>query len=165
MPTSTPSGIWCRTNSAIAIELFGKVPPARHAVAELVEGRAVAFTGVLGDRPWQVCEVSSRSPDHRREVRLHCEAGVAVLRDSYSDHIEIVSARPADTASTPVIERRVIDTEWPLLRELRAFVEHLNGGPPPRSSAEEGTAVVNAIADLRRLAGLEVTPPRPAGAR
>jgi predicted dehydrogenase len=145
---------------AIALEVLGMIPPARHAVAEIVEAQAVGFTGVLGDRPWQVCEVSNRSPDHRRTVRLHCEAGAAVLRDSYSDHVEIVRARAADIASAPLIERRAIDTEWPLLRELRAFVEHLSGGPPPRSSAEEGAAVVNTIADLRRLAGLEVAPPR-----
>jgi hypothetical protein len=42
-----------------------------------------------------------------------------------------------------------------LLRELRTFVEHLQGGPPPRSSAAEGALVVSAIADLRSLAGLD----------
>ena len=42
--------------------------------------------------------------------------------------------------------------ELPLLAELRAFVGHLSGGPAPRSSAEEGLRVVEAIAGLRRLA-------------
>ena len=50
--------------------------------------------------------------------------------------------------------RLPVSTELPLLRELRAFVEHLRGGPPPRSSAAEGAAVVEAVARLRELAGL-----------
>jgi predicted dehydrogenase len=44
-----------------------------------------------------------------------------------------------------------ISTEMPLLRELRAFVDHLAGGPPPRSSAADGVAVVETIEALRRL--------------
>jgi hypothetical protein len=42
----------------------------------------------------------------------------------------------------------------PLLRELQAFVDHLRGGPPPRSSAAEGLMIVERIAAIRRLAGL-----------
>jgi hypothetical protein len=42
----------------------------------------------------------------------------------------------------------------PLELELRAFLEHLIGGPPPRSSADEGILGVQRIAELRQLAGL-----------
>ena len=41
--------------------------------------------------------------------------------------------------------------ELPLLAELRAFVEHLGGGPPPKSSAREGAEIVAVIERLRRL--------------
>ena len=51
-------------------------------------------------------------------------------------------------------ERRPIDPEWPLLRELRAFVEHVRGGPPPRSSAAEHVEIVERLVALRALAGL-----------
>ena len=50
--------------------------------------------------------------------------------------------------------RRPISGEWPLLRELRSFVNHLRGGPPPRSSAADGAAIVGRVAELRALAGL-----------
>ena len=52
------------------------------------------------------------------------------------------------------IEAERVETkgELPLLAELRAFVEHLRGGPPPRSSAAEGAAMVSTIAELRALA-------------
>ena len=88
-----------------------------------------------------------RSPERRREVQLVCEQGVALLADGYSEHVLV----HRDGADEP--ERREIATELPLLRELRAFVEHLQGGPPPRSSAAEGALVVRRIAELRALAG------------
>jgi hypothetical protein len=52
-------------------------------------------------------------------------------------------------------ERREIPLahDWPLLRELRDFVEHCAGGPPPRADAAEGFQVVRRIADLRAALG------------
>jgi len=117
-------------------------------------------TGLLGllgghdGSPWLAIEVSARSRERRREVRLHCAGGVAVLGDGYADRVELHHWQPEHGADSR-IEHRPISTEMPLLRELRAFVEHLGGGPPPRSSAREGLADVAAIADLRRLAGLD----------
>lgn len=46
----------------------------------------------------------------------------------------------------------VLARELRLLRESRAFVEHRDGGPPPRSSAAECALVVRRIAELRSLA-------------
>jgi hypothetical protein len=43
----------------------------------------------------------------------------------------------------------------PLLAELRAFVEHLQGGPPPRSSAAEAVAIVERVAATIELATAE----------
>ena len=54
----------------------------------------------------------------------------------------------------PGVERIETPGELPLLAEVRTFVEHLAGGPPPRSSAAEGLAVVEALAALRRMAGV-----------
>lgn len=42
----------------------------------------------------------------------------------------------------------------PLLKEIEAFLHFLEGGPPPKSSAEEGALIVERIASLRELAGL-----------
>jgi predicted dehydrogenase len=132
---------------AIALEILGELPEPRAAVADIGEGGLEGLVGLLGERPWQRLEVSVRSPERRREVVLVCEQGVAVLGDGYSDHVLV----RRDGAEEP--ERRQISNELPLLRELRAFVEHLGGGPPPRSSAAEGALVVRRIAELRALAG------------
>jgi len=42
----------------------------------------------------------------------------------------------------------------PLLAEVAAFLDHLKGGPPPKSSAAEAAEAVVTIAEIRRLAGL-----------
>ena len=133
---------------SIALEILGELPEVRAAVADASGGEINGLVGLLGDHPWLWFEVSARSPERRREVRLVCEQGVALLADGYSDHLLV----RRDAADEP--ERREISTELPLLRELRAFVEHLQGGPPPRSSAADGALVVRRIAELRTLAGM-----------
>lgn len=156
-PHSDVDCIWILTphDLSIALEVLGTIPPARSAIAERVNGWPVGLVGLLGNDPWLVVEVSSRYPQYRREIRLHCRDGVAVLNDGYSKYVQVTrSFGPYDT-TIPEAELRPISTEFPLLRELRAFVEHLEGGPPPRSSAAEGALIVNAIADLRELAGLK----------
>ena len=132
---------------SIALEILGELPGARAAVADLSGDDVQGLVGLLGERPWHRLEISVRSPERRREVQLVCEQGVALLADGYSEHVLV----HRDGADEP--ERREIAGELPLLRELRAFVEHLQGGPPPRSSAAEGALVVQRIAELRALAG------------
>jgi predicted dehydrogenase len=133
---------------SIAIEILGASLEPRSAAADSPNGKALGLFGLLGENPWHVLEVSGRSDERRREVVLACEGGLAVLPDGYSDAVRIVRADESDG------ELRPVSTELPLLRELRAFVEHLTGGPPPRSSAAEGAAIVRTISRLRRLAGL-----------
>ena len=132
---------------SIALEVLGELPGARAAVADLSGDDVQGLVGLLGERPWHRLEISVRSPERRREVQLVCEEGVALLADGYSEHVLV----HRDGADEP--ERREIAAELPLLRELRAFVEHLQGGPPPRSSAADGALVVRRIAELRGLAG------------
>ncbi len=133
---------------SIALEVLGELPEARAAVADVDGGEVQGLVGLLGERPWHRLEISTRSPERRREVQLVCEQGVALLADAYSDHV-LVRRDGADES-----ERVEISTALPLLLELRAFVEHLQGGPPPRSSAAEGALVVRRVAELRALAGV-----------
>ncbi len=131
----------------IGLEVFGHIPEPQAARAEVVDGTAAGLTGLLGDDPWQSIEVSARAPVRRREVRLSCRDGVAILGDAFAEAIEVVRADGTR-------ERRTVSTELPLRRELAAFVAHLRGGPPPKSSAADGLATVEALARLRTLAGL-----------
>jgi predicted dehydrogenase len=134
---------------SIALEVLGFIPDPKHAFAATIGGRTVALEGALGAEPWLVAEVSERSPVKVREFQLHCEHGVAWLDDGWADHISIA------TGDGPVIEKRAVARTLPLYSELEAFVRHLKGGPAPRSSVQEGAQIVEAIAELRALAGLE----------
>jgi predicted dehydrogenase len=132
---------------AIALEILGTVPPARSAVGERADGSLRGILAFLGDDRWFAVEISATAAERRREIKLVCEKGVAWLADAYADHIAVAPTGVDEP------ERRIVSTELPLLRQLRAFVEHLDGGPPPRSSAAEGVEIVRRIAELRALAG------------
>jgi predicted dehydrogenase len=150
-------GIWILAphDLAIALEILGAIPPARSALAERVEDEATGLIALLGDDPWVVFEISTRYPEYRREIRLHCRDGVAILNDGYSQHVQVTRNVDLRESKAPAAELRPISAEFPLLRELRTFVEHLAGGPPPRSSAADGALIVSAVAELRQLAGLD----------
>jgi predicted dehydrogenase len=134
---------------AIALEVLGRVPEPRHAVPELVDGELAGLTAILGESPWVVIEVSTLAPGHRRELRLVCEGGVAQLDGGYAEAVVIGRAGRIDEDS---VERRAVTGELPLLAELRAFVEHLRGGPPPRSGVADAVAIVESVAAMIELA-------------
>ena len=127
---------------AIAVEILGHVPAARAAVAEPGGAGMVAL---LGDDPWHSTDVSCAAPGFRREIRLICEHGSAWLAGGYAE--SIVVARPGRD-----LEQRALPADLPLLRELRAFLEHVAGGPPPRSSAADAVEIVRRVEQLRALA-------------
>lgn len=131
----------------VAVEVLGYVPEPRAAVADVVAGRPLALWGLCGHDPWLVVEASTRHREKRREVRVHGEDAVAVLADDASTSVRV------ERGTT--IEEHPFDPEPPLRRELAAFVAHLEGGPPPKSDAAEGLAVVEAVQALRDRAGLE----------
>ena len=136
---------------AIGLELLGDLPPARAAVAEVTDGWPSGMHAQLGARPWLSISHSASAPEHRRHTRLCGAAGSAWLAGGFDDHVVVARGHPGDAE----LERRPIEGDWPLLRELRSFVEYLNGGRPPRSSAAEGAAIVRRTGELRDLAGLE----------
>lgn len=134
---------------AIALEVLGELPAPRQAVPELVGGELAGLTAILGEAPWMVLEVSTLAPAHRRELRLVCEGGVAQLDGGYAEAVVVGRAGAIDADS---VEHRALEGELPLLAELRAFVEHLEGAAPPLSSAADGVAIVAAVEGMIALA-------------
>ena len=141
---------------AIAMEILGTLPPARAAAAEFEGGQPAGLLGILGTAPNVVLEVSARRPRNCRRVELICRDGVAVLDGAYANHVALYrdAAGAGAGRDAPEPERRELSTELPLLRELRAAVEFLAGGPAPRGSASDGATIVERIAELRAMAGL-----------
>ena len=134
---------------SIALDVLGEVPEPRLSVPETVEGELAGITTVFGDSPWMVLEISTLAPGHRRELRLVCERGVAQLDGGYADQVTVARAPRIEEDA---VERRPIEGELPLLAELRAFVEHLAGGPPPQSAVADGVLIVERIEAMIELA-------------
>jgi predicted dehydrogenase len=154
-PHGDVDGIWMLAphDISIAIEVLGHIPHPRTAVAEQVQGTVTGLVALLGVEPWLALDLSTSAGVQRREVRLIASDGIATLPDAYSDHV-LVTRGSVHGRITREDDARPISTELPLLRELRAFLQHVAGGPPPKSSAREGADEVQAIANLRSLAGL-----------
>lgn len=131
---------------SVAHEVLGEIPRPRAASGVWEGDRLVTLHALLdAGASWHVLEVSERAPAVERRVELHCDDGFAVLGGGWEEHVLV--HRPGREA-----ERIEASGELPLLAELRAFLGFVEGGPPPKSSAAEGAAVVRAIADLKALA-------------
>jgi predicted dehydrogenase len=130
----------------VALEVLGHLPEPMAAVADVVDGRPLGLDALCGPAPWLVVEASTRHADKRREVRVHGIDAVAVLPADDAPAVRI--ERGGEVVAHPVV------VEPPLRRELAAFLDHLDGGPPPKSDAAEGLAVVEGVQALRDLAGL-----------
>lgn len=125
---------------SIGIEVLGALPPLVHAVVERIDDRAVGVWATFGEHPALVVEASTRSRERRRDVQVHGTTGVAVLHDG-ATHVQVLSG----TAPTPEVAQLPFDQTPALVCELRAFLDHVQGGPAPVTDAAEGLAVVEAV--------------------
>ncbi len=126
---------------SIALEILGDIPSVNSVVGEFQSGELRGATAILGDRPWVTIEISDNAPDHRRELRVIGSEAAAILDGGWSEQITVRRSGDDDV---------VVPTpgELPLLAELRAFVEHVRGGAPPKSSAAEGLAIVRSVQSI-----------------
>ena len=133
---------------SIMLEIVGSVPDPVGASGYLGEGQNAALTGLLGPQPACVVHVSSLSPVRERQILATFDEAVVWLDDPYTSHLRVKYMDGGEP------ESRKISEEMPLLAELGAFLDFLDGGPPPRSSAGDAAMIVNRIAELRSMAGL-----------
>lgn len=156
-PHPDVDGIWILMphDLSIAYEILGYLPEARSAFAVGAGLGRWDITAVLGGKdgePQVVAEVSTIDPAKRRVVTVIGSEGSAALDDSHSNHILVGTGRPGLPSPEPA--QVSVSSELPLLRELKAFLAHVGGGPPPRSSAAEGLLGVERIAAIHQLARL-----------
>jgi len=152
---SDVDGVWILAphDLSIALEILGHIPAARCVVGNRMGDDYIGVSAILGIDPWFHMEVSTYHPQWRREIWLHSRDAIAVLDDGYSENLQILRKdREGRILEEPQL--RPISKELPLLRELQAFVGYLQGGPPPRSSAEEGLQIVKTIEQLREMAAV-----------
>ncbi|MFT5113293.1 MAG: putative dehydrogenase [Parasphingorhabdus sp.] len=148
-PRTDTDSIWTLVphDLTLALSIFGHIPEPKTARIEYLGERAVGMTALLGDSPWFSFESSNRYAEKLRQVRLHCDGGVAILQSGEATELTILRG----TDPQPVVERRSIDSTSALLREIRRFVGYLAGGPAPETTAEEGLLIVEQVTKLREL--------------
>lgn len=134
---------------SIAFGVLGRLPTrARGAVGEPWPDRPGSWLGghVLlrdaHDDPAVALHFSGTTAARLRRVEIVGDEGTAVLTGPSATEVEVVSA--GRRAAIP------LDPVMPLEAELSDFLTHCAGGPPPRATAAEGLAVVQALATVRR---------------
>ena len=134
---------------SITLEILGHLPRVRQASGYTAFGVHSEAMALLQDDsgPSVGLHVSGCHPITRRSVLLVGSEGSAQFGGSYDDRIQVrwQDGRTEDIA---------IATDMPLLAELRVFLDHIRGGPAPKSPAPEAAAIVRHIADIRAMAGL-----------
>lgn len=136
----------------IAKAILGFIPDPKAAMVERHKGIARGMLAFLGSDPYCAFEVSNRYERKIREVRLHCEEGIALLRNEIVDFIEIARGDANSKEEKLKIEKRFFNKTPALYKELEEFVNFLKGGKAPRSDFSEGLEVVKTIDQLIKLA-------------
>lgn len=137
---------------SISKKILGHIPKPRFAVAEKQNGNIVSMSATLGNKPYVQINISTRHRLKQREIRLHCEQGVAVLPSDQSDCIEITLDNQQQLREQPITEYRPFISQPALKTELEIFVRYLQGGPAPETDLLSGIENVNIIAQLKSLA-------------
>lgn len=155
-PAAAADAIWelAIHDLTIVKAILGELPPVAAARAVMHGDQMEGLVATLGQTPFAHLEVGAHWPGVERKVRVMFRDGLAMLDDPLADHIAVVrgAAPPGERHHPKSLERRPIDTEWPLVKELRAFVEHLAGGPAPPTDARAGAEIVAALESLRQAA-------------
>lgn len=132
--------------------ILGEIPTPQAVMMERHQGIARGMLAILGKNPSAIFEVSNRYERKIREVRLHCEDGIAVLKDEKVGYLEVVKGNHTSKLSDIHREKRPFDTTPPLYQQLKAFIHYLEGGPPPLSHFRDGLFVVKTIHHLQTMA-------------
>ena len=137
---------------SIALEITGRHPVATSAAGVVVDGEIMS-----GDVRFDLGEgVDMRAifgidaPASTRTITVIGSEATATLAGGWEDHVRIL---PTDGHGDPV--DLPTPGELPLLAELRCFLEHLRGGPAPRTSANDATTIVETIATIRTMIGAQ----------
>lgn len=135
---------------SIVLELLGHLPALRWAAGFVGFGVHAEATAFLQDDggPSVGIAVSGCHPVNRRSVLLVGSEGSAQLAGSDDDRLRL-RWRDGRTEDLPFVNA------MPLLAELRCFLDHLRGGPAPKSPAPEAALIVRRIAEIRAMAGLD----------
>ena len=138
---------------AIVYELLGYLPEPSFARLDITHGELRGMTACLGKNPFAMIEVSDRHTAHYREIKVFFEDAIVVFSDGYSTVLTVYKTHQLDPNQEVKYEEAIpFELKMPLYDELDSFIKHLNGGPPPKSNANEGAMTVKIISQLKAMA-------------
>jgi predicted dehydrogenase len=129
---------------AIALEVWGSVPRIVRAEGTVdSEGRIVRCEAIMqfGGGARHRLVAAAACPDRTRRVELIGTVRTAVLPFAESRTVDVYSTG-AGRVEVPLSDA------MPLELELRAFLDHVMGGPPPKSSATDALEICGALAEI-----------------
>ena len=136
---------------SIAVEILGALPPVRAVDARRdADGRISQCRVTMGgDGPsHEMTLAAGARPRVRRVVVVGSEA-TAVL--------ERPDAPALSVHHEHGVEHVDISQAMPLAIELGAFLDYLDGGPPPASDAATALTILRHVTDIERMAARETT--------
>lgn len=137
---------------SIVLHWLGDIPPLRFVRPTLpgrIDTGLIAQLGEAGAPPITI-DMSIAAPEHRRTFTIVGSKASLELRDSYDSAIRVRRGAPAHPMARA--ESIEIAQDMPLLLEVKAFLAHLDGGPPPMSSAAEACLIVERTAEIEAAA-------------
>lgn len=142
----------------IALEITGSHPRPTAARARWRDGEPCRYDidfELPGDVTMHATIGIDAETSQRRITVIGTEA-TAVLAGGWDELVTVTSHRGVPGGETGATTGTSVSVpavgELPLLAELRAFLEHLQGGPPPVSSAEDGVRTVETVDAVRAMA-------------
>lgn len=157
-PRKDTDSIWTLLPHDLTITqaILGYYPEPQFAIAEVHEGVPRGLVCILGVNPHVMIEISNRFWQKGRELRAHFSKGTVSLKDEKTQYLEIAHGDHCVESEQTQISRRPFSLDPdPLTSELVSFLRFLEGGPAPESSLPDGIEVIERIAEIRRLAGLQ----------
>lgn len=128
---------------SIALTILGYLPSLKESYGNYDEDGSIHYLNTrLGSNPSCKIEVSDRFVKYHRLVHVQLEQASLFLENPLDENI-IVKEIANEQIKVP------INTEFPLLRELKAFLNYLNGGEKPLTSLEEEYAIMKTLVDSR----------------
>jgi len=134
-------------------EIFAREPDALSASADWHGDQTRSVWLRLGRAPWQMSTLSNRCERRVRELRLHGSEGIAVFNADQPAQIWL--ARGPSTAQLAASEMTRIELDnstSPLMAQLSAWLQFLDGGAPPLTDINAGFRTLKLLQKFRELA-------------
>ncbi|UTW56983.1 Gfo/Idh/MocA family oxidoreductase [Kordiimonas sp. SCSIO 12603] len=133
---------------SIIMHILGDLPKIKAVQAMVTDNDIHALTAFLGNYPSVEMSVSDIHPKTERLVSAKFERAVVSMTDPCDDFLHI---RYLDADGTPgeEVSKIQISKEFPLIREIRSFVDYISGGPKPFSCVADEIKMMQVLHSLR----------------